>query len=314
MKSVQLKARSELIKKLALESGFDACGISKAEFLDEEAPRLEKWLKEKQQGQMHYMENHFDKRLDPSKLVEGAKSVITILQNYYPEKTQREDSYKISKYAYGEDYHFVIKRKLNNLAERIGAEIGEFAYRAFVDSAPVMDRVWAKKSGLGWIGKHTLLINKGAGSFFFIGHLICDLELEADSEIPDFCGDCRKCIDACPTDAISNPYWLDASKCISYLTIELKNSIPEEFKGKMEDWIFGCDICQDVCPWNRFSKAHSEESFRPLDLLLENSKEQWKEMDQIGFSALFSKSAVKRTKFKGLKRNIDFILRRKPET
>lgn len=307
MKSFRLKTRSELIKKLAKESGFDACGISKAEFLEEEAPRLEKWLKEKQHGKMHYMENHFDKRLDPTKLVNGARSVITVLQNYFPQEQQRKDTYRISKYAYGEDYHFVIKRKLRKLAENIHTEIGAIEYRAFVDSAPVMDRVWAKKSGLGWIGKHTLLINKGAGSYFFIGHLICDLELEADTEIPDFCGSCRKCIDACPTDAISNPYWLDAKKCISYLTIELKDNIPEKFKGKMEGWIFGCDICQDVCPWNRFSKAHNEEAFKPLDLLLNMSREDWDRLNFTDFSELFRQSAVKRTKFEGLKRNIQFL-------
>ncbi len=307
MDSFQKKVRSGIVKKLAINAGFYECGISESGFLEEEAPKLEKWLKTGQQGEMSWMENWFDKRLDTRKLVEGSKSVISVLLNYFPEKQQGADSYKISKYAYGEDYHHVVKGKLKTFFKSIQKEIGAISGRMFVDSAPIMDRVWAKKAGLGWIGKHTLLINKGAGSYFFIGHIISDLELEADTEIPDFCGDCSRCIDACPTDAISQPYWLDATKCISYLTIELRNAIPEQFKGKMDDWIFGCDICQDVCPWNRFSKHHKTEEFKPLNALLEMSKNDWENLNESRFSELFSNSAVKRTKFNGLKRNIDFV-------
>ncbi len=265
---------------MAKNHGFDFCGISKAEFLEEEAPRLESWLKKGAHGKMSYMENHFDKRLDPTKLVPGAKSVVSLLYNYYPEtdlaKTYPNQS-KIAKYAYGKDYHFVIKDKLKTLLLDLQKEIGEIQGRVFVDSAPVMERQWAEKSGLGWTGKNTLLITKNQGSFFFLAELIIDLELEADGPIKDYCGTCTRCVDACPTDAIT-PYEVDASKCISYLTIELKEGIPEEFKGKMENWAFGCDICQDVCPWNRFSKPHQEEVFLPPKELLELLNNNWQDL------------------------------------
>ncbi len=284
------------------------CGVSKAEFLEEEAPRLEKWLEANMHGYMNYMENHFDKRLDPTLLVDGAKSVVSLALNYFPEKTQIDDTYKISKYAYGEDYHFIIKWKLKELMKFIQAEIGEVGGRVFVDSAPVLDRAWAKKSGLGWIGKNGNLINKEAGSFFFLAELIIDLELEADGPVKDYCGSCTACIDECPTDAIPEPYVVDGSKCISYLTIELKDEIiPKEFQGKMESWMFGCDICQDVCPWNRFSKPHNEPLLNPKPNLLGLNKKDWEDLTEEVFRDLFKKSAVKRTKFDGLKRNIDFL-------
>lgn len=284
-----------------------ACGISKAGFLEEEAPKLEEWLRRDYHGEMKWMENHFDKRLDPRKLVEGAKSVISLSLNYYPEQLQEEGVPKIAKYAYGEDYHFVFKRKLKELSEFIEREIGAVEGRAFVDSAPVMDRAWAKKSGLGWVGKHTLLLTKGAGSFFFLGELILDLELEADSAVANHCGSCTRCIDSCPTDAIVAPNLLDAKKCISYLTIELKEEIPTSFQDKMEGWAFGCDICQDVCPWNRFSTPHKVEEFQPHDDLLSMESKEWQEITEEVFRKVFKKSAVKRTKFGGLKRNLGFI-------
>lgn len=284
------------------------CGVSKAEFLEEEAPRLEKWLNSNFHGNMSYMENHFDKRLDPRLLVEGAKSVVSLALNYFPEKIQTNDSYKLSKYAYGEDYHFIIKWKLKELMKFIQTEIGEVGGRVFVDSAPVLDRAWAKKSGLGWIGKNTNLINKQAGSFFFIAELIIDLELEPDGPVKDYCGTCTACIDECPTNAIPEPYVVDGSKCISYLTIELKDEIiPKEFQGKIEDWMFGCDICQDVCPWNRFSTPHSEPLLNPKPQLLGLNKKDWEDLTEEVFRDLFKNSAVKRTKFKGLKRNIGFL-------
>lgn len=284
------------------------CGVSKAEFLEEEAPRLEKWLNSRMHGTMHYMENHFDKRLDPRLLVEGSKSVVSLALNYFPEKVQTNDSYKLSKYAYGEDYHFIIKYKLKELMKFIHQEIGEVGGRVFVDSAPVLDRAWAKKSGLGWIGKNANLINKEAGSFFFLAELIIDLELEPDGPVKDFCGTCTACIDECPTEAIPEPYVVDGSKCISYLTIELKDEIiPKEFQGKMEDWMFGCDICQDVCPWNRFSTPHNEPLLNPKPNLLGLNKQDWEDLTEEVFRDLFKHSAVKRTKFKGLKRNIGFL-------
>jgi epoxyqueuosine reductase len=305
----QLAKNTALIKQKALELGFFYCGISKAEFLEEEAPRLEAWLNEQRHGKMSYMENHFDKRLDPRLLVDGAKSVISLLLNYYTEEKQSDFSApKISKYAYGEDYHDVIKEKLRQLMQFIETEIGEVSGRVFVDSAPVMDKAWAKKSGLGWIGKNSNLIHPKSGSFFFIAEMIIDLELEADGPIKDYCGTCTKCIDACPTDAIIEPYVVDGSKCISYLTIELKDALlPTEFKGKMDNWAFGCDICQDVCPWNRFSLLHNEPRFNPSKNLLQLSNNDWQDLSEEVFNELFKLSAVKRTKFDGLKRNIDFL-------
>lgn len=298
---------SQLIKFEAKRLGFVSCGISKAQFLEEEAPRLEKWLKNNMQGEMRYMENHFDKRLDPTKLVDDSKSVISLLLNYYPSETQNENSFKLSKYAYGTDYHFVIKGKLKSLLNFIQEEIGDVHGRAFVDSAPVLDKAWAAKSGLGWIGKHSNLLTQQVGSFYFIAELIIDLELEYDLPTTDHCGTCTKCIDACPTQAITEPYVVDGSKCISYFTIELKEKIPTEFKGKFDDWMFGCDICQDVCPWNRFSKAHSEPLFNPHPELLSMTKKDWEEITEDVFKEIFNDSAVKRTKFEGLKRNIKFI-------
>lgn len=308
MASIQVHKNTQLVKQKALELGFDFCGISKAAFLEDDAPKLEQWLNQGSHGQMHYMANHFDKRLDPTKLVPGAKSVVSLLYNYYPEKDlQQDESYKIAKYAYGQDYHYVIKYQLKELIKQLEAELGEINGRVFVDSAPVMERSWAVKGGLGWMGKHTLLINKGHGSFFFLAELISDLELEADGPVKDYCGTCTRCIDACPTDAITAPYQLDGSKCISYFTIELKEAIPNEVKGKFEDWIFGCDICQDVCPWNRFSTAHKTPEFSPHPDLEKMNKNDWEEITEDVFRTIFKKSAVKRTKLAGLKRNIDFV-------
>jgi epoxyqueuosine reductase len=305
MKSTNYK---HLIKAKATELGFFYCGFSKADFLEEEAPRLEKWLNLNYNGKMSYMANYFDKRLDPRLLVDNAKTVISLLLNYYPEKKQSPESPKISKYAYGEDYHAVIKDKLKELYGFLRENIGEINGRAFVDSAPVMDKVWAKKAGLGWIGKNSNLIHPKEGSFFFIAELIIDLEIEPDGPIKDYCGTCTKCIDSCPTDAIVQPYVVDGSKCISYLTIELKDELlPNEFKGKMDNWMFGCDICQDVCPWNRFSKITNEARFKPNPMLLELTTHEWKELNEDVFNQLFKLSAVKRTKYSGLKRNIKFL-------
>ncbi len=256
---------------------------------------------------MGYMENHFDKRLDPTKLVEGSKSVVSLLLNYYPEETQVEGTYKISKYAYGQDYHHVIKSKLKQLHQFITEEIGEVHGRAFVDSAPVLDKAWAAKSGLGWIGKNSNLLTQQVGSFYFIAELIIDLELEYDSRVTDHCGTCTACLDACPTQAIVAPYVVDGSKCISYFTIELKDELPSEFQGKFDEWMFGCDVCQDVCPWNRFSKPHQEPLFNPKPELLSMTKKDWEEITEEVFRKVFQKSAVKRTKYTGLKRNIDFL-------
>lgn len=296
-----------LIKQQAKSLGFEYCGISKAGFLEEEAPRLEKWLNNNMHGEMKYMENYFDKRLDPRLLVDGAKSVVSLLLNYYPEKEQNPDAPKISKYAYGADYHFVIKEKCKTLIDVLKTEIGDVNGRCFVDSAPVMDKAWAQKSGLGWVGKNSNLINKNSGSFFFIAELIIDVELEYDAPIKDYCGTCTRCIDACPTNAIVAPYVVDGSKCISYFTIELKENIPADYKNKFNDWAFGCDVCQDVCPWNRFSKPHTEPLFNNTSNLLEWDAKQWQEITQEVFSKVFKNSAVKRTGFKGLKRNLDFL-------
>ena len=286
--------------------GFLSCGISKAEFLEEEAPRFEKWLNEQKHGQMAYMENHYDKRLDPRLLVPGAKSVVSLLLNYYTDEHQVEGAPKISKYAYGTDYHFVIKEKLKQLFQILQEEIGEINGRVFVDSAPVMDKAWAERSGLGWMGKNTNLINKKVGSFFFIAEMILDLKLDYDAPVTDHCGTCTACIDSCPTEALT-PYKIDASKCISYLTIELKDQIPSEFQNKMDDWSFGCDICQDVCPWNRFSKPHNEPLFEPRTELLEFTKKDWEELTEATFDTIFKNSAVKRTRYQGLKRNLTFL-------
>ena len=298
---------THFIKSEAQRLGFLSCGISKAGFLEQEAPRLESWLQNQRNGKMAYMENHFDKRLDPTLLVDGAKSVVSLLLNYYPSEVQKSDSYKISKYAFGQDYHFVIKDKLNALLFEMQSFIGEISGRAFVDSAPILDKAWAAKSGLGWIGKNSNLITKQVGSFYFIAELIIDLELDYDTATTDHCGNCTACIDACPTDAIVAPYVVDGSKCISYFTIELKDNLPQELKGKLDDWAFGCDVCQDVCPWNKFSKPHSEPLFNPNPTLLSMSKKDFEEITDETFKLVFKNSAVKRTKFEGLKRNIEFL-------
>ena len=299
---------SQLIKQKAEKFGFQSCGISKADFLEEEAPRLEAWLNKGYHGEMKYMENHFDKRLNPTLLVDGAKSVISLSYNYFPKvKIDEINNFKISKYAYGEDYHEVIKDILKNMVAELQEEIGEFGFRVFVDSAPVLEKAWARKSGLGWVGKNANLITKKHGSFYFLAEIICDLELEPDLAVTDHCGSCRACIDACPTQAIVSDRIVDGSKCISYATIELKNEIPDYFNGKMDDWMFGCDVCQDVCPWNRFSAPTLQEKFAPNFQKLNFRKNEWKELTQELFSEIFKKSAVKRTKFSGLMRNISFL-------
>ena len=292
------------IKSTARQLGFDYCGISQAEYLSEEAPRLKKWLDNRYHGHMDYMEGNLDKRLDPTILVEGARSVISLLYNYYPEsELPTDDNFKLARYAYGKDYHFVLKAKLKRFMSLVKEKIKNAHGRVFVDSAPILERQWAAKSGLGWIGKNTMLINKNAGSYFFIAEIILSVELEYDNPIGDFCGTCNRCINACPTSALK-PYQMDATKCISYLTIELKEEIPTKFNGKTQDWIFGCDICQEVCPWNRFSKAHNETDFYPDDRLITMNKKKWIELKEDEFQSLFKESAVKRTKYSGLKRNI----------
>lgn len=300
---------TNFIKSEAERLGFLSCGISKAGFLEEEAPRLEHWLNNQMNGQMSYMENNFDKRLNPTLLFDDAKSVVSLLLNYYPSEFQNPDSYKISKYAFGQDYHFVIKEKLKELLSSIQESIGEVSGRAFVDSAPVLDKAWAAKSGLGWIGKNSNLLAKQVGSFYFIAELIIDIELEYDHTTTDHCGSCTACIDACPTEAIVAPYIVDGSKCISYFTIELKENIPQGMKGKFDDWAFGCDVCQDVCPWNKFSKPHNEPLFDPNPELISYTKKDWEEITEETFKAVFKNSALKRTKYEGLKRNIDFLIK-----
>ena len=305
----RLHKHTEFVKATASQLGFEYCGISKAEFLSEDARRLESWLNKGLHGKMHYMENHFDLRVDPSKLVPGSKSVITLMMNYYPQQVQKTDGPKISKYAYGQDYHEVIRAKLNEFLTLIRNEIGEVNGRGFVDSAPVLERAWATKSGLGWIGKNGNLITKKSGSFYFIATLITDLELNADDPFAkDYCGSCTRCIDSCPTDAILPNKVINGSRCISYFTIELKDEIlPEEMTGRFQNWAFGCDICQDVCPWNRFSKPAQEKAFEPLPEILNLSTTEWEAMTEDAFRKIFKHSPIKRTKWKGLMRNLQFV-------
>jgi epoxyqueuosine reductase len=305
----QIQTITQSIKEQAFDLGFYHIGIAKAQPMEEEERRLEAWLNQGYHGQMSYMANHFEKRVDPTKLVPGAKSVISLAYNYFTTEKQTDFAApKFSTYAFGKDYHFVVKEKMQQLFEHIQVLVGsEVNGRFFVDSAPVLERDWARRAGVGWIGKNTLLIHPKKGSFFFLGEIILDLEMVYDAPMKDYCGTCRKCIDACPTEAISpKGYVIDGSKCISYLTIELKEAIPTEFKGKMEGWVFGCDICQDVCPWNRFSKRHNEPEFQPKESFLQMEADEWFDLTSETFSQLFSKSAVKRTKYAGLKRNILF--------
>ena len=299
---------TRFLKRKANNLGFLSCGISKAVFLEEEATKLENWLNDGKHGKMKYMENHFDMRLDPRKLVPDAKSVISLSYNYFNENLQKDkDAPKISKYAYGNDYHKVIKEKLKILFRELQKEFGDINGRVFIDSAPIMEKAWAAKSGLGWIGKNTNLISQKVGSFYFLAEIIVDLEFEYDTPVTDHCGSCTACIDSCPTGALVKPYEIDASKCISYLTIELKDQIPSEFNGKMDNWAFGCDVCQDVCPWNRFSRKHNEPLFNPNQEMIKMGKKEWEELTEETFEVIFKNSAVKRTKYKGLKRNISFI-------
>jgi epoxyqueuosine reductase len=310
---ISTQHHTSFIKQKALALGFSFCGISKAEFLKEEAPRVETWLKRNYQGKMSYLENYFDKRLDPTLLVPGAKSVVSLIYNYFPQRDlAKEGELKIAKYAYGEDYHFVVKDKLKILLQEIHQSIGEVHGRAFVDSAPVMERAWAKKSGLGWVGKNSLLLNREMGSFFFLAELIIDLDLEYDEPVKDYCGTCTACMDACPTEAITEAYVVDGSKCISYFTIELKEEIPSDVKGKFGDWIFGCDICQDVCPWNSFAKPNQEPRFSPASGIENMTRQEWMEITDEVFAKLFQHSPLKRTKLSGLRRNIEFVNEKDP--
>ena len=297
---------SRIIKRLAKEQGFFACGISKADFLEEEATGLERWLKAGFHGDMSWMESHFDARLDPRKLMPGAKSVVSVLLNYYPAQEQNVGVPKISKYAYGEDYHRVIKDKMQDLWDTLKIDLGEFSGRMFVDSAPILEKAWAKKSGLGWIGKNANLIIPKQGSFYFLAELLIDLKASPDGPIKDFCGTCTRCIDACPTDAIT-PYVVDGSKCISYFTIELKDQMPASLQADFQNWIFGCDICQDVCPWNRFSKPHNEPRFAG-----NLAEVDWEGLSEEVFQTLFHYSAIKRTKLKGIQRNLDYVKKNRP--
>jgi epoxyqueuosine reductase len=307
MSSIQ--KHTELLRQEAFRLGFSFVGISTAGFMEPEARRLEAWLEKGYQGKMGYLENHFDKRVDPTKLVPGAKSVVSLVYNYYPSEEQRDPAApKLARYAYGQDYHHVLKHKLKGLLYYLQAEIGDVQGRVFVDSAPVLERDWARRSGVGWVGKNTLLIHPKAGSYFFLAELIIDLELTPDGPIKDYCGTCTRCIDACPTDAIAaEGYVLDGSKCISYLTIELREAIDEQFGSQMENWMFGCDICQEVCPWNRFSQPHDEPAFQPHPDLLDMTRSEWLELTEETFREVFRKSAVKRAKYGGLKRNISFL-------
>tara|TARA_B110000046_G_scaffold29540_1_gene31058 strand:+ start:1030 stop:2001 length:972 start_codon:yes stop_codon:yes gene_type:complete len=306
------QTRSAIVKKHAFELGFTDCRIAKADELTSEARVLDKWLSEKKHGEMSFLANHFDKRVDPRKLVPGAKSVVVLSLNYFPNATQANDSPQISKYAYGRDYHKVIRKKLKLFLAQLNVSFGEVEGRGFVDSAPILEKAWARKSGLGWMGKHTNIITKSQGSFYFLAVLVLDLGLFPDEPTLDHCGTCTKCIDACPTDAIEEPYKLDASKCISYLTIELKDAVlPDQFSGKFNDWMFGCDICQDVCPWNRFSKPTRELDFEPKNQLLKNDWKDWSQLTEQSFDKLFEGSAVKRTKYVGLTRNIRFLVNSK---
>jgi epoxyqueuosine reductase len=299
---------TELVKRLAFEGGFDYCGIARAVPLDEDARRLEKWLSQGMHGSMKYMENHFELRVDPSKLVPGARSVITLLKNYFPSEVAGQE-YKVSKYAYGQDYHEVIREQLKKMMLGLREQIGEFTGRGFVDSAPVLERSWASRSGLGWIGKNGNLITKKSGSFFFIATLITDLDLKEDDPFAkDFCGSCTRCIDACPTDAILPNKTINGSQCISYFTIELKDLvIPDEMKGRFDNWMFGCDICQDVCPWNRFSQPHQETAFSPLPEILNLGTAEWEAMTEESFKKIFRHSPLSRSKLKGIQRNLKFL-------
>lgn len=302
-----VEERTNFVKATARRLGFSFCGISRAEFLDEEAPKLEEWLNRGYQGKMGYLENFFDKRLDPTLLVPGAKSVVSLLYNYFPKQELGGSTYKIARYAYGEDYHTVVREKLNTFMDELRSAIGDVNGRAFVDSAPVMERAWAKRSGLGWIGKNSLLLNREAGSYFFLAELIIDLELNYDGPIKDYCGTCTACMDACPTDAIPEPYVVDGSKCISYFTIELKEEIPSDVHGKFDNWIFGCDICQEVCPWNRFARPHDEPRFEPPEELRSMTTNDWREITEERFRYVFRNSPLKRTKYQGIKRNLRFV-------
>ncbi len=298
---------TDFIKNKAIDLGFISCGISKSGFLSDEVNRFEKWLKNNYHGKMSYMERNFDKRMDTTKLVEGSKSVISLLYNYYPTtKINNDNNFKISKYAYGKDYHFIIKKKLKTLLSEMRNEIGHIDGRVFVDSAPILERAWAKKSGLGWIGKNTNLISKKTGSFFFIAEIIVDIELDYDNEIKDHCGSCTACLDSCPTDALYEPYKIDASKCISYFTIELKDKFPDNLNEDFKNWIFGCDICQDVCPWNSFSKSNNDPLLKPREELINFTKRDWIELTDEVFKVVFKESPIKRTKYQGLKRNIQY--------
>lgn len=312
-RTLSIEERTRFIKATAQKLGFSFCGISRAEFLREEAPRLEAWLSKGFQGKMSYLENHFDKRLDPTLLVPGAKSVVSLLYNYYPKQELTEQGYKVARYAYGEDYHFVIKEKLKTFMTEIEESVGHVQGRVFVDSAPVMERAWAKKSGLGWIGKNSLLLNRDSGSFFFLAELIIDLDLEYDGPVKDYCGTCTACMDACPTDAIPEPYSVDGSRCISYFTIELKGEIPADVRGKFENWVFGCDICQEVCPWNRFARPHNEPRFDPSDEFREMDGNDWRELTREVFSRVFADSPLKRTRYEGITRNIRFLEQSLPD-